>query len=86
MIRIGLRFASADAAFLRAVARQITSGQRQGEATGGLTLAADAAETGEPLIMQCDTPQEAHQMAAKFVRLGCTMPAIEELTGHRPSR
>jgi hypothetical protein len=86
VIRIGLRFDRRDAEYLRTIARQIRSGQRSGETVGGITLAADAAETGEPLIVQCESAQEAKQMAARFVRLGCTMPAIEELTGLRPAQ
>lgn len=86
MIRVGLRFDRGDAGWLRAVARQIRSGQHRGETVGGLTHAAEAAETGEPLIIQCQSPQEAKQIAARFVRLGCSQPAIEELTGQRPAK
>ncbi len=84
-MRFGLRFACKDAPFLAALARQVRSGQRKGP-VGGLAAAADAAETGEPLIIQCSTPQEAEQQAAHFVLLGVTRPAVEELTGERPAR
>lgn len=86
MIRVGLRFDAKDAAYLRSLARQVKTGERRDGPVGGLAFAADAAETGEPLILQCSSPQEAKQMAAKFVRLGCSLPAIEELTGQRPAK
>lgn len=85
-MRFGLRFDPQDASYLRAVARQIKGGQRRGETVGGLDHAAEAAETGEPLIVHCESAQEVKQMAARFVRLGCSMPAIDELTGDRPAK
>ena len=84
-MRFGLRFACKDAAHLQGLARQVRSGERRG-AVGGLESAADAAVTGEPLIIECLAPEEAQQMADSFVLLGCTRPAVEELTGDRPSR
>ncbi len=85
MIRFALRFACKDAPFLQSLARQVRSGERRG-AVGGLAAAADAAHKGEPLIIQCSTPEEAQQQAEHFVLLGCVRPEVDELTGQRPSK
>ena len=86
MIRVGLRFNHRDAGLLHALAARVHNGELRGQTISGLRFAAEAAETGEPLIIRCESADEAHQMAARFILLGCHRPAVEELTGERPAR
>lgn len=86
MIRFGLRFDRRDATHLAGLALRVKAGEMTGERVGGFIHAAEAAETGEPLIIQCMTADEAEQMAARFVALGVRRPAVEELTGQRPAK
>lgn len=84
-IRVGLRFDRRDAPALRVLAQRVRNGDIQGD-VATFEAAADAADTGEPLIVVCEQPAEALVMAELYVRLGLTRPAVEELTGLRPSR
>jgi hypothetical protein len=80
MPRVGLRFRKGDARLLQALAERV----RQGEIPGAVSTfeqAELAARTGEPLIVICEDPVEAHQMAALYARLGMKRPAVEELSG-----
>jgi hypothetical protein len=42
--------------------------------------AAEAARTGEPLVVVCDEPIEAELMAAAFPKWGVVAPVIEKLS------
>lgn len=84
MIRVGLRFDRSEAGLLRFLAERVRANELPGPA-GGLLYAAEAADTGEPLILQVTDPVEAQQMASRFVALGVKRPAVEELTGQRPA-
>lgn len=46
-----------------------------------MLLAADAARSGEPLIVNCSGIAEAEQIAAVFVRHGLQRPVVEGLSG-----
>lgn len=83
MIRVGLRFARRDVATLNGLAAQVRNGELQGD-INTFQGAATAAQTGEPLIVYCDRPEEALIMADMYARLGITRPAVDELTGLRP--
>jgi hypothetical protein len=83
-IRVGLRFQRRDQQRLEAMADRVRRGEIPGDITT-FSSAADAARTGEPLIVYCEKPAEAHLMADLYVRLGISRPAVEELTGMRPS-
>lgn len=76
---IGLRFARRDAPLLRALANRIAVGELRGPAHSTFDLAADAAETGEPLIVMCERPVEAMLMAAGYSQFGVQAPTIENL-------
>lgn len=84
-IRVGLRFRRRDARRLHALAARVRNGEIVGD-VATFHSAAVSAESGEPLIVYCDHPAEAHVMADLYVRLGVTRPAVEELTGLRPTR
>lgn len=84
MIRVGLRFDRSEAGLLRFLASRVQAREAPGP-VGGFLSAAEAAETGEPLILQVTDPAEAQQMASRFVALGVKRPAVEELTGQRPA-
>lgn len=84
MIRVGLRFDRSEAGLLRWLAGRVQASELPGPA-GGFLKAAEAADTGEPLILQVNDPSEAQRMASRFVALGVRRPAVEELTGQRPA-
>lgn len=87
MIRVGLRFLRSDAPLLRQLAVRARRGELGQQAVTTFEYAADAAQTGEPLIVICEhSHDEALLMAAGYARLGVTHPAIEELTGDRPAK
>ncbi len=86
MIRIGLRFQRRDEPLLRALAARVRQGDLGAQHVATFTNAADAAATGEPLIVICEQRDEALLLAAGYARLGVPMPAIEELTGLRPAK
>lgn len=78
-MRVGLRFNPKDKRRLIALAHEF-----EGQPGIDSTLyraAAEAARTGEPLIVECTMEAEVHQMAALFVHLGVTAPNVEELSG-----
>lgn len=86
MIRVGLRFSRADALLLDTLAARVRAADLKGHHLATFTSAADAARTGEPLIVQCSDPIEAHVIAEGYARLGVRKPFVEELTGHRPAK
>lgn len=81
-LRLGLRFDRRDFRLLRELAQRVRRNEIQGDA-GTFELAAQAAATGEPLIVICQTPEEAHIMAAGYARIGCRQVAVEHLSGDR---
>lgn len=81
MIKLGLRFRHRDADLLDALARRVATKDLGGEAHDVFKLAADAARTGEPLVLQCVDVQEAMITAAGYARFGVRPPAIEQLSG-----
>ena len=46
-----------------------------------MLLGADAARSGEPLIVNCSELAEAERIADVFTRHGLKRPAVEELSG-----
>lgn len=86
MIRIGLRFRPRDALLLHQLAERVRHGELGPQHVATFENAADAARTGEPLIVLCEHAEEAHLMADGYARLGVARPAIEELTGQRPAQ
>ncbi len=86
MIRIGLRFDIRDTVALYGLAERVRAKELGPAAVATFTGAAEAARTGEPLIVHCVHPSEAHVMADGYVRYGVRRPAVEELTGQRPAR
>jgi hypothetical protein len=86
MIRVGLRFRRGDARVLRALAERVRAKELGAQAVATFAGAADAAATGEPLIVLCNDHTEAQVMADGYVRYGVRRPAVEELTGQRPAK
>jgi hypothetical protein len=87
VIRVGLRFDRRDAWLLHSLADRVRAGDLGRQAATTFEYAAQAAETGEPLIVLCEhSAEEAVLMAAGYTQFGVTHPAIEELTGDRPAR
>lgn len=80
-----MRFDRSEAQRLRSLARRVRRHELP-DTVSGFEHAADAAETGEPLILECESPLEAEQFAVRFVVLGVKRPAVEELMEDRPSR
>lgn len=78
-LAIGLRFDKRDAPRLHALADRV----RQGEIPGDVATfeqAALAAGMDEPLVVHCTSAQQAHVMAALYVRLGVRQPVVHELS------
>jgi hypothetical protein len=82
MIRIGLRFQRRDAALLRRLADRVRAMELGPRDVSTFSLAADAAETGEPLIVHCEDKSEAVAMADGYTMYGVTRPVLDELTGY----
>jgi hypothetical protein len=80
MLKVGLRFRKSDARLLRHLADRVRNGEIQGTLST-FENAAEAARSGEPLIVVCDVLEEAHQMAALYRGCGTSMPAVEALSG-----
>jgi hypothetical protein len=78
-LKLGLRFARSETRKLRDIA---TRARSEGLAIdmGLFEQAADSAETGEPLIVICDEPEDGARMADGFILWGIERPAVEELT------
>lgn len=79
LLHIGLRFDRRDSDRLFKLADLVRSKQLQGDVST-YEEAAIAATTGEPLLVICTDPGQAHAMAAGYIALGCRPPAVEELT------
>ena len=76
---VGLRFRRGEARKLDALADEFA---RRGVAGTSLyRAAADSTRAGEPLLVECEAPGEAQQMAAGFAALGVRRPAVEPLSG-----
>lgn len=80
-IRVALRFNRASARTLRNIAARIRAAELTGLTLSVFECAADAAETGEPLIVECGDPIEAQLMAAGYTQFGVAAPTIETLGG-----
>lgn len=81
MPRVGLRFPRSQARPLRNIAERIHARELGAEHAALFESAAEAARTGEPLIVQCHDALEAVMIADGFPRWGIVRPAIEELSG-----
>jgi hypothetical protein len=78
-LRIGLRFRRSDVARLRQIVEHYAN--VNGVDVSLFDKAREATEHGEPLIVLCDTPEEALQMAFGFMPWGIERPVIEDLNG-----
>lgn len=81
-LQIGLRFRKGQAKVIEAIAQELRSTPAAVNATEAIGLfdkAAEAARSGEPLIVKCRRPEEAQQMADDFVLYGLARPAVEDL-------
>lgn len=77
-LRVGLRFDRRDRFKLQELAHRVEQAEIQGDLST-FTEAARAAESGEPLVVICSSPDEAQEMAAMYGTLGCRRPAVEDL-------
>lgn len=78
--RIGLRFRKSQARILRNLVARMKSEGIDREHISLFEAAADAAYTGEPLIVVCHELMEAELMAAAFPKWGVVAPTIEQLS------
>lgn len=79
-MKVGLRFAAADAKLLRALEARVRAGDLGAQVVAVFRFAAEAAETGEPLIVECDDLDEARILAGGYTQHGVTTPVVHELT------
>lgn len=77
--RIGLRFDRRDVRLLRELTRRAEQRELGQEQVQTFSSAADAARTGEPLIVICNSRLEVELMAAGYVRFGCRRPVLDAL-------
>jgi mitochondrial fission protein ELM1 len=78
--RIGLRFDRRDIRALRTLAIRAQL-HEIAESHIIFSLAAEAASTGEPLIVVCQTPDEAAKICSRcYIRYGVRQPAIEQVS------
>lgn len=78
-VKMGLRFQRKDAHQLRVLAQRVIAGDLRGHALSTFSVAADAAEQGEPLEVECRDPMEAHLMAHGYSLWGIRQPTVEQL-------
>lgn len=81
MIRVGFRFDRRDASLLRGLGARVRSGELSNHHAAVFDNAAAAAETGEPLIVECEDKTEALLLADGYPRFGVSRPTIDELAG-----
>lgn len=81
MIRVGFRFDRRDAAILRSLSARVRAGELDNHHAAVFENAASAAETGEPLIVECENQAEALLLADGYSRFGVSRPVIDELAG-----
>lgn len=81
MIRVGFRFDRHDAPTLRNLGARVRSGEIPNHHAAVFDNAAAAAETGEPLIVECEDRAEALLLADGYPRFGIRRPVIDELAG-----
>mgnify|MGYP001124674553 CR=1 FL=1 len=84
-LRVGFRFERRDAARLQAIADRIERGELAGKGLSRavFALAADAARTGEPLVVNCTDLLDAQLIASGYSMWGVTPPTIHEISGHK---
>lgn len=78
-LKVGLRFKRSQARILRNLAARVRNGEIANGHAAVFEQAAQAASTGEPLIVVCKDPMEAQMMAAGYAQYGVVAPTIEEL-------
>lgn len=83
--RIGLRFRRSQARTLRNIADRVRASELPNHHAALFDKAADAARTGEPLIVVCVDPLEAVALADGFTQYGVVRPVVDELSGLRAS-
>lgn len=79
-LRVGMRFARHDVQLLSALAQRAESRDLK-ESAIVFRHAAEAARTGEPLIVECTSVLEAKLMAVGYTRYGVTLPTLHGLSG-----
>lgn len=80
-VRIGLRFRRSQARLLRDLAERCKVNDLGAQHVATFEQAAQAAASGEPLIVICMEPIEAVAMADGYTRFGVVRPSIEQLNG-----
>jgi hypothetical protein len=79
-LRIGLRFERNDARILQTLADRAKRSELGKRDVATFQLAAEAARTGEPLIVLCAFPEEAIAMADGYALYGVRRPGVEALS------
>jgi hypothetical protein len=82
-MRVGLRFNRSSARTLRHLAQRVRAADLKTDAAI-FDLAADAATTGEPMILECENVTEAQLVAGGYAQYGIKPPTIEQLSGLTP--
>lgn len=61
--------------------REMRDPTKDGLRSDPFSAAADAAKTGQPLVVVCTDPMEALLTASRYGRFGSRSPLLEELNG-----
>lgn len=77
--KFGLRFSKSQARVLDALADRVRQADLAGSDVSTFEQAAMAARLGEPLIVICDEPVEAEQLAGMYAMAGVKRPTVEHL-------
>ena len=79
-LKVGLRFKRSQARLLRHLAARVRNSELPNSHAAIFDAAAQAASTGEPLIVICRNQMEAQMMAAGYTQYGVTAPTIEQVS------
>lgn len=78
-IRLGFRFHRGDALRLETLAELARSGQIGDRHVAKFAKAAEAARSGEPLIVYVRDPDEGRQVAAWYATFGVLEPTLDDI-------
>lgn len=81
---IGVRFKRTDAPQLRALAQRVRLKELPGQHANLFDSAADAAESGQPLLVRCSSPEDGLLIVQGFITYGVAPLGIDYLSpAHR---
>jgi hypothetical protein len=80
-VKAGLRFRRSQARVLRALVVRAEHRELPSANVTFFRMAAEAAHTGEPLLVECTNEAELALLASGFAHFGVVPPTIEQVSG-----